>query len=252
MLRHMDPRTRPSPPSHHEAEQRRTGRLDRQTILDTAREIADTDGLRALTLRRLGRELGVDSTAMYRHFRDKAELFSALVDQLFVAVPEPNPNGTWRENLRNLMISWWRIYRDHEGLSEVMARQPDDEPRLFHLTEWTVRELLRAGVPANEIGLFHQAIYNHTVGSGLVAAFSPWLTTPEIRDEQKRIYATLDPVQFPSAALAAKSLYPETEEAYLFSVDLLLDAIEARAARDGTPQNHHADAADRTGHSSVT
>jgi AcrR family transcriptional regulator len=205
-------------------------RLDRATILETAREIADRDGLQALTLRRLGRELGVDSTAMYRHFRAKGELLSAMIDQVFFEVPEPDPEGDWRSNLRQLMLAWWEIYRRHEGLSALMAGQPDDEPRLFHLTEWTVRELRRAGVSGLEIGLFHQTIYNHVVGNGLVAALSPWLTTPHLRDEQRRIYAALDPAQFPTAASAGPKLYPETEDAYLFSVDLLLDAIEARVS----------------------
>lgn len=214
------PRSTASSPRGH--------RLDRATILETAREIADRDGLQALTLRRLGRELGVDSTAMYRHFRAKGELLSAMIDQVFFEVPEPEPHGDWRTNLRELMLAWWQIYRRHEGLSAVMAGQPDDEPRLFHLTEWTVRELRRAGVSGDEIGLFHQTIYNHVVGNGLVSALSPWLTTKHLRDEQRRIYAALDPVQFPTAASAGPRLYPETEDAYLFSVELLLDAIEAR------------------------
>ncbi len=211
-------------PSHKHA------RLDRELILEIAREIADRDGVQALTLRRLGRELGADSTAMYRYFRSKADLLSAMIDQTFFEVPEPDPDADWRANLRGLMVAWWRIYRIHEGLSAVMAGQPDDEPRLFHLTEWTVRELVRAGVPHDEIGLYHQTIYNHTVGNGLVAAFSPWLTTPELRDEQRRIYAALDPRTFPNSALAARTIYPETEDAYLFSVDLLLDAIESRVS----------------------
>lgn len=204
-------------------------RLDRETILLTAREIADADGIGALTLRRLGRDLGVDSTAMYRHFRNKAELLTAMIDQTFFQVPAPDPEAGWRDNLRGVMIAWWQIYRRHEALAAVMAAQPDDEPRLFTLTEWTVRELMRAGVPEEEIGLFHQTIYNHTVGNGLVAAFSPWLTTPALREEQRRIYAALDPQKFPSSAVAARTIYPDTEEAYLFSVELLLDSIEARA-----------------------
>ena len=116
-----------------------------------------------------------------------------------------------------------------------MAGQPDDEPRLFHLTEWTVRELIRAGIPTEELGYFHQTVYNHTVGNGLVAAFSPWLTAAHLRDEQRRIYASLDPSQFPSAAAAAPSMYPDTEAAFVFSVDMLLDAIETRARHTREP-----------------
>ncbi|MGJ0204737.1 TetR family transcriptional regulator [Leucobacter sp. gxy201] len=205
-------------------------RLDRESILETSRTIFHRDGLGALTLRKLGAELGVDATAMYRHFKNKAALLTALIDELFVEIPEPDPSLTWRDNLKNLMIAWWRIYRVNEGLSQAMAGQPDDEPRLFHLTEWTVRELIRAGVPADELGYFHQTIYNHAVGNGLVAAFSPWLTDPEQRDAQRRTYAALDPAKFPSAAAAAPAMYPETEAAFVFSVDLLLDAIEHRVA----------------------
>lgn len=204
-------------------------RLDRERILEISREICDAEGLRALTLRRLGDELDADATAMYRYFRNKGELISALIDQIFFEVPEPNPDGSWRENLRALMYSWWQIYRRHEGLAQAMAGQADDEPRLFHLTEWTVQELVRAGVPDDEIGVFHQSIYNHTVGHGLVAAFSPWLTSEELRNEQQRIYASLNPANFPSAALASKTIYPDLEKVFLFSTDLLLDAIERRS-----------------------
>lgn len=209
-------------------------RLDRDLILQTAQALADSDGMQRLTLRRLGEELGADATAVYRHFRNKADLVSAMIDQLFFQVPEPDPSGPWRENLRQLLVAWWQIYRRHEGLAHTMAGQPDDEPRLFHLTEWTLRELLRAGVPREEIGYFHQAVYNHAVGNGLVSAFSPWLTTRALRDEQRRKYSALDPTQFPASAASAPLLYPETEEAYLFSVELLLDAIEAHAS--GTPE----------------
>lgn len=208
---------------------RRTTHLDRDIILDTAKSIFYTDGLSALTMRRLGAELGVDATAMYRHFRNKASLITAIIDELFVAIPEPDPNGTWRDNLRNLMLAWWRIYRDNEGLAGAMAGQPDDEPRLFHLTDWSVRELIRAGVPDEELGFFHQTIYNHTVGSGLVAAFSPWLTDDTLRGEQQRIYAALSPAAFPNASAAAPSIYPDVEASFLFSVEVLLDAIEQHA-----------------------
>lgn len=206
-------------------------RLDRARILDSARALCDAEGLSALTMRRLGAELGVDSTAMYRHFRDKDALLSALIDGLFADIPEPSPSEAWRHNLREIMRLWWRIYRDHASLAQAMAGQSDDEPQLFYLTEWCLRELLRAGIPLAEVGHAYQAVYNHTVGHGLVAAFSPWITNTLTRDEQRRSYAALDPAAFPAAQAAAGLLYPDPEEVFTDSTELLLDAIEARGRR---------------------
>lgn len=208
--------------------------LDRDIILEASRELCDTEGLGALTLRRLGKELGVDSTAMYRHFKNKKDLLSALIDLLFAGIPEPEPGRPWRENLSTLMRAWFEIYRRHVGLAGAMAGQADDQPRLFALTEWTVHELRRAGVPSADIGLFHQAIYNHTVGYGLVAALSPWMTTPSLRDEQRRIYSALDPTIFPESSAASGSLYPDTDKLFDFGMDLLLDAIEERVREAAT------------------
>jgi len=67
-----------------------------------------------------------------------------------------------------------------------------------------------------------------------VAAFSPWLTTPQLRDEQRRYYRALDPERFPHSVAAAPTIYPETEDAFTFSLDLLLDAIEARTSNRPT------------------
>lgn len=211
---------------------RRHVHLDREMILETSLEIFHREGLGALTLRRLGSELGVDATAMYRHFRNKAALLTAIIDELFIEIPKPDPTRSWQENLRDLMVAWWQIYRRNESLSAAMAGQPDNEPRLFLLTEWTVSELIRAGVPDNEIGLFQQTIYNHAVGNGLVAAFSPWLTDEKLRREQQRVYAALDPNEFPNAAAVAPMIYPETERAFRFSVDLIIEAIASHAARN--------------------
>ncbi|GAA3861293.1 TetR/AcrR family transcriptional regulator C-terminal domain-containing protein [Leifsonia kafniensis] len=210
---------------------RGAARLDRQRILDAARALCDEEGLPALTMRRLGAELGVDSTAMYRHFRDKEALLSTLIDELFLDIAEPPANAPWRDNLREIMRSWWRIYRDHASLAQAMAGQADDEPQLFHLTDWCLRELLRAGITPAEIGHAYQAVYNHTVGHGLVAAFSPWITNTTDRDGQRRTYAALDPAIFPAAQASAWVLYPDPEEVFADSTELLLDALEARGTR---------------------
>lgn len=206
--------------------------LDREMILATAREIFHREGLDSLTLRKLGEELGVDATAMYRHFRNKASLMTALIDELFVDIAEPDPKEHWRHNLRELMLAWWGVYRNNQGLAEAIAGQPDDEPRLSLITEWTLRELQRAGVPSSRIGLTQLAIYNLVVGSSLVTAYSPWLGDETSLAQHRRIAAALDPAAFPTTTDVAQHLFPTPHEVFLYSVDALLDMIEHRAEDD--------------------
>ncbi len=57
-------------------------RLDASRIVDAALTIAARDGAPAVTMRRLGAELGVDATAFYRHFRTKDDLLAAMAERL--------------------------------------------------------------------------------------------------------------------------------------------------------------------------
>ncbi len=57
-------------------------RLDQRTIIDGVLELARTEPTSRVTFKRLGEHLGVDASAMYRHFRNKDELVRASLDRL--------------------------------------------------------------------------------------------------------------------------------------------------------------------------
>ncbi|HKB70255.1 MAG TPA: TetR/AcrR family transcriptional regulator [Thermoanaerobaculia bacterium] len=77
-------------------------------ILGAARRLVDEEGLRALTMRRLGDRLGVSATALYRHYRNKDEILEELVDAanevlggyLRRAASGPSPEGRLRGTAR--------------------------------------------------------------------------------------------------------------------------------------------------------
>jgi AcrR family transcriptional regulator len=57
--------------------------LSRELLLRTALSIVDEEGLESLTLRALGRRLGVSQTAVYRHIPDKAALLDGIAEQIW-------------------------------------------------------------------------------------------------------------------------------------------------------------------------
>ena len=80
--------------------------LSRERIVDAAVELVDTEGIDALSLRRLGSSLGAHPTSMYRYFRKKEDLLRAVVDKVLAAVvPDLDPDAPWRTSIRKSCIS---------------------------------------------------------------------------------------------------------------------------------------------------
>jgi AcrR family transcriptional regulator len=66
--------------------ERATAPLTRELIVKTALEVVDREGLKALSMRRLGTALGVDPMAVYYHIPNKQALLDAIVEAVMAAI----------------------------------------------------------------------------------------------------------------------------------------------------------------------
>ena len=79
--------------------------LTRQRVLDAAVRVVDGEGLGALTMRRLGRELGVEAMSLYRHVPSKEALLDGVVETVLgeletsVCAGKRGPFGVWRTGI---------------------------------------------------------------------------------------------------------------------------------------------------------
>ncbi|GAA1614192.1 TetR/AcrR family transcriptional regulator [Actinoplanes couchii] len=88
-------------------------RLDRAELLTAALHIADTDGLDAVTLRRVATAFNVTPMALYWHFKDKNALLDALVERVLSELSgEPD--------LRTEMTALLHVLRAHPTLADLM------------------------------------------------------------------------------------------------------------------------------------
>lgn len=74
----------------------------RSDVLDHAVTLLDTHGLSALTMRRLGSELGVQPSAIYHHFASKQELLAAVADEILARGARPRTAVEWPDRLREV------------------------------------------------------------------------------------------------------------------------------------------------------
>jgi AcrR family transcriptional regulator len=208
-------------------------RLDRTVILEAAERIVGSEGLRALTMRRIGTELGADPTAVYRHFRNKEELLTCLAERLFSTEPELDPAQSWQDQLRLHMQHAFDRYRAHSDLGVLLARQPDDLPPLVRIRQRTLSLLVDgAGMDLEEAAEMSHQIENHIVGCGLFFAISEY-RDPIVTDRaaMRRAYALLPADEFPHASAAAAHLFPHPDDMFDRTTELLVEAIERAGSK---------------------
>ncbi|MCU1475709.1 MAG: TetR family transcriptional regulator [Subtercola sp.] len=133
-------------------------RLNRESLAACALQIADSEGLEAVTIRRLATENAVTPMALYWHFADKDALFDGIAERMYAEVNLPEPAGLpWHEELRAALVAVLAALRAHPLVADVAPpRIMKSEPGLA-LAECVIG-LLRTGgfspAQAAQIGTF--------------------------------------------------------------------------------------------------
>ncbi|MGE2832479.1 TetR/AcrR family transcriptional regulator [Mycobacterium sp. SMC-4] len=111
----------------------RTRGLSRQRIVEAAVEIADSDGLAALSMARLAERLGCGTMSLYRHVANKDELVTFMVSAAPGPPPDPAESAQWRHNLTDWAHGLWDVYHRHPWILEAAAGPPVDPGQLAWL-----------------------------------------------------------------------------------------------------------------------
>ncbi|MCX5558602.1 TetR/AcrR family transcriptional regulator [Streptomyces sp. NBC_00038] len=100
--------------------------LTLERIVEAAILVADADGLDAVSMRRVGTELGTGAMSLYRYVPGKGELLDLMLDR--VQRPSENPadlgDGSWRSALEALGRATLALYRRHPWLLQVNQSRP--------------------------------------------------------------------------------------------------------------------------------
>ncbi len=72
---------------------KRREKLTRDRIIDAALVIMDDEGLDAVSMRRVGRELGVEAMSLYHHVRDKDDLLLGVRERVLSTFTDPGTRG---------------------------------------------------------------------------------------------------------------------------------------------------------------
>lgn len=111
-----------------------------QQIVDVAWQILETDGPGALTMRRLGDELGIKAPSLYKHFPNKLAVESALIDRGFLLWGNEARDALARDGdpLSNLAAAYRSTAREHPHIYRLMTEGALDRSQLTPgLEDWS-------------------------------------------------------------------------------------------------------------------
>jgi AcrR family transcriptional regulator len=117
--------------------------LDR--ALQFALVIADDDGLEAVTMRRLARELGVEAASLYHHVNGKSQILDGLVDVVAAEIEHPAPTTDWRTAVSERAHNTRSVLRRHRWAVSLMASRTSPGPATLGLLETGIRCFRQGG-----------------------------------------------------------------------------------------------------------
>ncbi|MGB0100917.1 MAG: TetR family transcriptional regulator, partial [Nocardioides sp.] len=79
--------------------------LTREEIVRTAMEVADVDGLGAVSMRAVAKSLGVEAMSLYHHVANKDAMLDGMVDAVFTEFHAPRIDGDWAVEMRQRSVS---------------------------------------------------------------------------------------------------------------------------------------------------
>lgn len=207
----------------------RTPLLSRERIVDAARALVDSEGLEALSTRRLAARLGVSGPSLYNHFRTKDEILEAVADSVSAQVDLSvlDDGRDWRAALYAWAVSYRAALRAHPHIVPVLARGPGRRPAGLRLADAVFGAMTAAGWPpaqATSIG----ALMRYFVMGSALGSFAAGFVTDA---------TAYDPADYPhlgQAHLLARHQEQIDDRAFEAGLRALLDGLELQLAALGT------------------
>jgi AcrR family transcriptional regulator len=206
--------------------------LSRDRVLGAALELADGSGVEALTMRRLGEELGFEAMSLYRHVANKQDLLDGMLDLVLAEWHLPDGQGDWAEAIRTSARSVHDGLRRHRWAAQLLMTGSHIRPTRLRYMECLLGRLGGAGFDADTT--YH--VYH--LLDGYIFGFSLWeiayTTIPLDAEAVTRLMQTIPWDEYPHLAEHRDqhmSDGPHGEvNAFEVGLDLILDGLRKRLA----------------------
>jgi AcrR family transcriptional regulator len=202
--------------------------LSTERVLHAALALADAGGIEALTMRRLGQELGVEAMSLYKHVANKDAILDGIVDLAVGEIALPSPDDGWKTAMRRRGISAHEVLLRHPWSCGLLMSRVNVGPAMVRYVDSTLGSLRGAGFSIELADDAWNAMDSHIYGFTLQELNFPF-EPQQIPEAAATYLPQLPPGQFPHltelAVHVMEGSYDGVPE-FTFGLDLILDGLE--------------------------
>jgi AcrR family transcriptional regulator len=213
-----------------------TRNLSLDRVVAAAIELADTEGLPALSMARLADRLGSKPMSLYRHVDSKDDLLAFMIDATSRQPGPPEQTGPdWRAGLQRWANDLMAVYRRHPWVLHLPMTGPPLEPGQLAWLESGLRAQQDTALTPAEKLLVVLTLLGYVRGQaavhiGLAEAAAP----PSKLSYGATLDRLVDADSFPALTeLIRAGVFDadrdsgESDESFLFGLEVLLDGVQA-------------------------
>lgn len=209
--------------------------LTRQRIIEAALRIMDEEGLEAVTMRAIGRDLGVEAMSLYNHVQGKEDILNGVCEQVLAEFRIPESED-WAEAARLGAREYRRLLLAHPNVITLMSegKGPFTNPDALRAYEFALDVFRSVGLAeADSVKAFHT--FGGYILGFVMMELGPMVGGPDheahhrAHEEMARMLASAD---LPRLREAFPYIIDcDVEEQFEFGLELLIEGLRTRVAR---------------------
>ena len=208
--------------------------LSERALLDAAVKVLREEGLEAVSMRRVAKELDTGAASLYAYVKNRDELYDLVFEEVTGQIPLPKISArSWRKDLRQLLVDVRAVFRAHPGLAQVALARIPTGPNSLAVAN-TMMGLLLAGQvkpqrAAWAIDNLFLIVTADAVENDIERELAFQGSDKMIDHEQlHQSFRGLDPAQFPHIANHAEAMTSgDGDERFLFAIDTYVRGLLA-------------------------
>lgn len=203
--------------------------ITKEQILRTAMRLADEGGLDAVSMRRIGKQLGVEGMALYNHIENKDAILDGIMELVLSEIVVPSPGTDWKEAMRRRAHSARTVFARHPWAIGILeARSEDSSPRRLDYYDSILGSLRDAGFD-NQMAMRGFSILDaYIYGFILQEASLPFDDPAGLQEVGTDLLRQMADAYPHLAAVTEQVLSAgyDFEEEFSFGLDLVIEALE--------------------------